>query len=311
MKILIELPSWLGDTVMATPAIENLVSFFKDPEVTLIGSDIAIESIKNHPKVTKTYVLEKNYFDLYKAARSFEEFDVFISFRSSMRSTFIKFFISCKSKYQFNKNIYKSGHQVEKYNDFINSSFKINTIAGKLVLHNESKKKNKKNNKNKLLGINPGASYGSSKRWYPNEFAKVACNLSDRYDIIIFGGANEINIAADIERYLIKKGIKNYKNLANKTSVAELISQINKIDLLITGDSGPMHLSAALNIPTISIFGPTNHHETSQWMNKKNIVVKKNLDCQPCMKRTCHLKHHNCMKLIEASDVLEAVNRLN
>ena len=83
------------------------------------------------------------------------------------------------------------------------------------------------------------------------------------------------------------------------------------VNLFITGDSGPMHLSAAFKIPTISIFGPTNHHETSQWMNKKNIIVKKNLECQPCMKRTCPLKHHKCMRLIESSEVLEAVNRLN
>ena len=82
-------------------------------------------------------------------------------------------------------------------------------------------------------------------------------------------------------------------------------------DLLITGDSGPMHIAAAFNVPTISIFGPTKNDETSQWMNEKNIIVKKNLDCQPCMKRTCPLKHHNCMKLIEATEVLEAVNRIN
>ena len=89
------------------------------------------------------------------------------------------------------------------------------------------------------------------------------------------------------------------------------MSQILALDLFITGDSGPMHLSGAYNIPTVSIFGPTNHHETSQWMNNKSIIVKKNLECQPCMKRTCPLKHHNCMKLIESSEVLEAVNRLN
>jgi heptosyltransferase-2 len=65
-----------------------------------------------------------------------------------------------------------------------------------------------------------------------------------------------------------------------------------------------MHLAAAFQIPTVAIFGPTNDKETSQWMNEKSIIVKKNLECQPCMKRTCPLKHHNCMKLIKASDVL-------
>ena len=305
MKILIELPTWLGDSVMVTPAIENLVNFHNDSEITLIGSAIAISVLKNHPKITKTYILKKNYFTLYKTTKCFEEFDVFFSFRGSLRSKFIKFLISSKSKYQFDKKIYNEGHQVEKYNNFINDSLQIKTIAGKLILHNENQSKDKKN---KLLGINPGASYGSAKRWYPKYFADVAADLSSQYDIIIFGGLGETNIAKDIEKYLIEKGINNYQNLAAKTSIKELISKIASIDLFITGDSGPMHLAAAFQVPTVAIFGPTNYKETSQWMNEKSLIVKKNLECQPCMMRKCPLKHHNCMKLIKPVDVLDAVN---
>ena len=117
-------------------------------------------------------------------------------------------------------------------------------------------------------------------------------------------------IALDIERQLLEKGVSNYQNLSGKTNIEELISQIASLDLIITGDSGPMHLAAAYQIPTVSIFGPTNDIETSQWTNKKNIIVKKNLDCQPCMKRTCPLKHHNCMVLIQPSEVLIAVKSL-
>ena len=308
MKILIELPTWLGDTVMATPAIENLVNYFNDSKITLIGSVIAIEALKNHPKVNKTYVLDKNYINLYKTIKSFDEFDVFFSFRSSFRSKFMKFFISSKRKYQFDKNKFIKGHQVEKYNDFINNVINITSIPGELILHSQKKTKD---SKNKLLGINPGASYGSAKRWYPKEFADVAGDLSSHYDIVIFGGSNEKDIALDIEKYLIEKGVTNYQNLSAKTSITELISQIANLDLFITGDSGPMHLAAAYQIPTVAIFGPTNDKETSQWMNEKNVIVKKNLECQPCMKRACPLKHHKCMKLIEASDVLGAVKKFN
>ena len=308
MKILIELPTWLGDTVMTTPAIENLSNFFNDSEITLIGSFVAIEALKNHPKVNKTYALEKNYFNLYSTIRSFGEFDIFFSFRSSFRSKFMKFFISSKRKYQFDKNKYIKGHQVEKYNNFINIVMNINSIPGELILHSQKKTKD---SKNKLLGINPGASYGSAKRWDPKKFADVAIDLSSYYDIVIFGGTGEKEIASDIEKYLIEKGVTNYQNLSDKTSITELISQIENLDLFITGDSGPMHLAAAYKISTVAIFGPSNDKETSQWMNEKSIIVKKNLECQPCMKRACPLKHHKCMKLLEASDVLGAVKRLN
>jgi len=308
MRIFIELPTWLGDTVMVTPAIENLANYFNDSEITLIGSVAAIEILKNHPKVTKTYVLEKNYFNLYNTIKSFGEFDVFFSFRSSFRSKFMKFFISSKRKYQFDKNKFINTHQVEKYNNFVNDSLNINTFASKLILHTEKKNKD---GKNKLLGINPGASYGSAKRWYPKEFADVASDLSSQYDIIIFGGPGEKDIANDIEKYLIEKGVDNYQNLAAKTTIKELITQISYLDLFITSDSGPMHLAAAFQVPTVAIFGPTKDNETSQWMNEKSIIVKKNLECQPCMKRTCPLKHHNCMKQVKASDILVAVKTFN
>lgn len=306
MKVLIELPTWLGDCVMATPAIENIVNFDNDVQITFISSFVAIEAMKNHPKVVKTVVLDKKYRVLYKTARNLGEFDYFFSFRSSLRTKFLKFLISAKNKYQFDKNKYQQRHQVEKYNDFINDSLDINFPPGKLLLSTISSQSSTQ----KTVGVNPGASYGSAKRWYPEEFAKVASELSDRYDIVIFGGPGEVDIALDIEKSLLEKGVKNYQNLAGKTTIPELINHISSLDLFITGDSGPMHVAAAFEVPTVAVFGPTKDNETSQWMNEKSLIVKKNLDCQPCMKRTCPLGHHDCMNLIKAVDVLDSVKSL-
>jgi len=303
VKILIEIPTWLGDCVMATPAIENIVNFDNDVQITFIGSFVAVEALKNHPKVFKTVVLDKKYGVLYKTARNLGEFDYFFSFRSSFRTKFLKFLISADNKYQFDKNKYQNCHQVEKYNNFINDSLNINFPAGKLLLSTISPQSSTQ----KTVGINPGASYGSAKRWYPEEFAKVASELSSQYDIMIFGGPGEVDIAMDIEKSLLNKGVKNYQNLAGKTTISELMSRISNLDLFITGDSGPMHVAAAFQVPTVAIFGPTKDDETSQWMNEKSLIVKKNLDCQPCMKRTCPLQHHNCMKLIKVEDVLKAI----
>ena len=309
MKILIELPTWLGDTVMATPAMDNIISHYNKPEITIIGSLVSIEVIKNHPKVVKVEVLKKNYISLYKIAKNLGQFDVYFSFRSSFRSRILKLLISSKDKYQFKRNKYQNCHQVEKYNSFINDCLNTDFKAGKLSINPNLK--SSFTNSAPVIGINPGASYGEAKRWYPEEFAKVAAELSNKYDILIFGGPNEKKIAEDIETLLIEKGVSNYQNIAGKTSISELVSQISSLDLFLTGDSGPMHLAASFQVPTVAIFGPTKDRETSQWMNQKSIIVKKNLDCQPCMKRTCPLKHHNCMKLVKARDVLNAIESLN
>ncbi len=157
------------------------------------------------------------------------------------------------------------------------------------------------------LGINPGATYGSAKRWYPEKFAEVARALSDQYEIVLFGGPNEVEMANDIESRL--KGI-NITNLAGKTSVQELCAMIGGLDLFITNDSGPMHVAAAYQVPTVAIFGPTRHLETSQWRNEKSVIVRHDMECAPCMKRECPLGHHECMKSITADEVIEAVKKL-
>jgi heptosyltransferase II len=315
MKILIEVPSWLGDAVMITPAIETLLSQFDKPEITLVGSFGSVELLKNHPKVIRVTFLKKNFFSLFKTAINLGNFDVYFSFRTSLRAKFFKSLISSNIKYQFVNDKNQNIHQVKKYNDFINESLSINTSPGKLIIHRDNNIKKEVlglyRRQDLTLGINPGASYGSAKRWYPNEFAEVAAKLSKKYNIIIFGGYAEQDIAKDIENLLVKKNILNYQNLAGRTSIEELIEHISNLDLFITGDSGPMHIAAALGVPTVSIFGPTKAQETSQWMNKKSLIVKKDLACQPCMNRTCYLKHHNCMKYIKSDEVLSAVNSIN
>jgi len=308
MKILIELPTWLGDCVMATPAIDNIIGIYPDAKITFLGSFVAIEAMKFHPQADKTVVLDRSYLALYKTAKGLGTFDMFFSFRSSNRSKILKFWVSAQQKFQFSKRQYAHGHQVEKYNNFVNDGLKVENQPGMLKLHQPSSQLSKK--PCRILGINPGASYGSAKRWYPEKFAKVAGHLSKHYDVVIFGGPGEVDMASDIEQYLLQDGISNYQNLAGKTQVTELISQISKLDLFITGDSGPMHVAAAFQVPTVAIFGPTKDKETSQWMNANSAIVKMSLECQPCMKRACPLKHHNCMKLIEANDVLDTIKKL-
>ena len=88
MRILVELPTWLGDAVMVTPALENLISFHKDSEVILLGSSTSIEIFKNHPHVSQIRILDKRYLSLFKFARKLGKFDKFFSFRNSIRSFF-------------------------------------------------------------------------------------------------------------------------------------------------------------------------------------------------------------------------------
>lgn len=315
-KILIELPTWMGDCVMSTPAIENIVKLHPNAQITIFGSEVSVEILKNHPNVVTTVVDDSRkakyrFLHIYRKAKNLGSFDLALSFRRTFTSKLFIWFSIAKQKGYYKRYTKKIIHQCIRYNDFVNTVFKSKTNPGKPVVYQRQGAVKKNNKSSKLLGINPGASYGSAKRWYPKRFAQVATNLSNKYDIIIFGGPDEKDIAQDIETFLKKNKVNNYLNLAGKTSISELKDKISNLDLFITGDSGPMHLASAFQIPTVAIFGPTKHNETSQWLNHQSTIVRKNLECQPCMKRSCPLNHHNCMKLITSSNVLDSINQLD
>ncbi len=302
MKILIEPPTWLGDAVMATPAIEALLEAYPKAEVTLVGSLLSTEALKFHPQVVQSEVLDKDWWALRRKAKALEHFDLALSFRSSARSAWFLFFLDAEKKCQFPKS-YSGMHQVEKYHFFLQECEEIGAKEpGSLKLYEEPYAY-----QNPTLGINPGASYGSAKRWYPDSFAEVAIALSGKYDIVIFGGPGEEEIARDIENSIRKAGIENVENLAGKTTIPELISRIAGLSWLVTNDSGPMHVAAAYQIPTVALFGPTKYKETSQWQNPQGHLLRKEMDCAPCMKRSCPLKHHDCMKLIKADEVIKVI----
>lgn len=310
-KIFIEIPSWLGDAIMATPAIQNIIKTYPDAKITLLGSFVSTQAFENYPNIEKVMVDNtkkdgNRYKNLISLAKSIGKVDLAISFRRSFSSKFMMFFVKAKNKFNYKRLTKKEIHLAIRYNDFVNKVLKLNNEVGDLKLYFEPFKFDKP-----TFGINPGATYGSAKRWYPQEFAKLAITLSSKYDIVIFGGPSEIDIAKDIEDELIKNGVLNYQNLAGKTSIKELIEKIAGLNLFVTNDSGPMHVAAAYKVKTVSIFGPTKFTETNQWKNDKNgLIVTKKLDCAPCMKRECPLKHHNCMKNITASDVMSAISKL-
>ena len=312
MKILIETPSWLGDSVMLTPTLQNLKIIFPNSTLILVGSKVGIEILKDFGD--EYFILErKNRFsNLRKLVKEIGKIDISISFRTSFFSGLLQFLSKAEirvarssvanSFFLTNKiSVSQNSHQVEKYLEILNFQNSDEVQKFDLKLNFKPKKFAKP-----TLGINAGATYGNAKRWYPEKFAEVINNLSYKFEIILFGGKNEVEINSDIEKMCQTKVL----NLAGKTSIQDLAENIGGLSLFITNDSGPMHIAGAYKIPTIAIFGSTNHTETDQWKNPNQIIVRKNITCSPCMKRECPLKHHECMKNIEVSDILEAISNL-
>lgn len=304
MKIFIELPTWLGDSVMSSAAITNLALNYPEAKITFFGKASSCELFSTMPNCeliitdnSKNSKLRLAW--LFYLAKSLPSFDIALSFRSHFASKFLLFLLNAKQKaiFKYKKN---STHQVEKYLNFLNSSFNLKALNSTLKLHFLPYSYPRP-----TLGLNPGASYGWAKRWRPEYFAQVASKLSLSYDIVIFGGKGEEEICEKISNILTSQNIA-HKNLCAKTSIKELCEHIAGLSLFITNDSGPMHIAAAFEIKTFAIFGPTNFTETSPY-SKNAKILHLNLACQPCMRRSCPLKTHECMEKLSPQMLLAEI----
>ena len=150
-----------------------------------------------------------------------------------------------------------------------------------------------------IVGVNPGASFGSAKRWSKERYAGLLDQLAyeQETDIVIFGSAAEVDIAKAIATGMRHPPVI----LSGKTTLSDLIALISCCDLFITNDSGPMHLAAALQIPMLAIFGPTDEIATGP-MSVKAVVIKKKVECSPCLLRECPIDHR-CMAGISVEEV--------
>ena len=154
-----------------------------------------------------------------------------------------------------------------------------------------------------LVGFNPGAAYGPAKCWPVERFVSLGKTLVERSKdchILVFGTNKEASVAEDICGPLGERGC----NLAGRTSLAEAMGLISRLDLLVTNDSGLMHIGAALGIPLVAIFGSTNPVTTGPW-SVNSIIVRHELPCSPCLKRSCPTDFR-CLLGIEVEEILQA-----
>jgi heptosyltransferase-2 len=155
-----------------------------------------------------------------------------------------------------------------------------------------------------LAGLCPGAEYGPAKRW--TGFGSAAKQLSERQGLhwLIFGTANEKPLSAEI----MKRLEASATDLTGRTSLLELAEQLRRCSLLLTNDTGTMHLAAFLGVPTVAIFGSTEPQLTGP-MGDGHVVLRHHVECSPCFLRECPLDFR-CMKAVTVEEALAAVERV-
>jgi lipopolysaccharide heptosyltransferase II len=156
------------------------------------------------------------------------------------------------------------------------------------------------------VGFTPGASFGSAKRWVPERYSAVGDLLARHQGarVAILGAAAERALAGAVAAGMRAPA----RNLCGQTTTAEMAGVLANLSLLVTGDSGPMHVAASLGVPVVAVFGPTDWRETAP-RGDRHRVVREPVYCSPCKLRECPIDHR-CMTRIPADRVLEEARAL-
>jgi heptosyltransferase-2 len=153
-----------------------------------------------------------------------------------------------------------------------------------------------------VIGVSPGAAYGSAKRWLPERFAEAANRVAAELgaSVAVFGSKDERELCAAVAASIAPPT----HNFAGETALAEFIDLAAACRLYLTNDSGAMHIASALGVPTVAVFGATDEHATGP-TGPLARVVREPVECSPCLKRECPIDHR-CMTRVDAATVARA-----
>lgn len=159
------------------------------------------------------------------------------------------------------------------------------------------------------LGLNPGAEYGPAKRWPKEQFAAVARAVAawPAWGVVLFGGTGDVALASEIESAIRLPGVE-VRNLAGRTSLRELLAALALCQVVVTNDTGPMHLAAAVGAPVIALFGSTSPELTGPGLpgDPRHRVVRMKVPCAPCFRRVCPIDFR-CLNRLGAEAVIPLI----
>ncbi|MEA3144924.1 MAG: heptosyltransferase, partial [Verrucomicrobiota bacterium] len=310
-RILVRSSNWLGDAVMSAPAIQRLKRGRPDLRLTVLTRSKLADFWRLVPEVDELITIDPGD-SVFRTARKIRgRFEVAILFPNSVRSALEIWLAGIPRRVGYarpwrnfflNQFIpepsfpaplrHQSGHYL-RIMDRIGAN--LDEALPDLDL---------RTGEPGLVGLCPGAEYGPAKRW--TEFSLVAEQLSQRYGLhwLIFGTANEKRFAADI----VERLKTNATDLSGRTSLLELATQLRRCQLLLTNDTGTMHLASSLGVPTVAIFGSTEPQLTGP-TGEGHVVIRHHVECSPCFLRECPLDFR-CMRAVTVAEVVSAVERV-
>ncbi len=324
-KILCIKPRGIGDIVLSTIILENLVAYFTEAKIDYLTEGFAKSAVENNPLVNKVLTMGKTEFPLKVAWRiRKEKYDLVIDLWSNPRSAQITFLSGVKYRagfaYRGRKYAYnilatseRGAHHSAEHNLELLKPLKVPILTKKVYyfvseLDNEFALSFIMNNfekDEKIVGIIPAGGW-ASKRCDAIKWVEICESIKEKYNakiLVLWGPGDEADAT------FIKEKLKENAVLAPDTPLTKMAALIKHCDLILANDSGPMHISAALGKPTLGIFGPTNPEAHGPYSPHSDYVIKDDLFCIICNKLECPF-NHECMLQLPVEKVMEKVEKI-
>jgi heptosyltransferase II len=338
-KILIRGTNWVGDAVMSVPAMKEIRRIFPDAHISLLVRPWVCDVYGAVEFVDE--ILEYDKQGIHRGLSGFRrliaelknrQFDLAILLQNAFEAAFIAWCARIPRRIGYacdGRSILLTDacpidpmvsrmHQVYYYLDILSllglplqdrreNTEHIPSIAigvrdtdrqaAKEILRAKGIEEG-----NIIVGINPGAFYGEAKRWFADRYAETADVLAGRHGarIVLFGSPTDRAVVEQVAARMKHPAVI----LAGQTTLGQLMGLLKECSLLITNDSGPMHLAAALDVPQLALFGSTSEIATGP-LNRQAVVIKHQVDCNPCFLRKCPTDFR-CMKGISVQEAAEA-----
>ncbi|MDP9291648.1 MAG: lipopolysaccharide heptosyltransferase II [Verrucomicrobiota bacterium] len=315
-SIVVRSSNWLGDAVMTAPAVAAIKQGRPDARVTILAPAKLADFWKIAPGVDDVIAIEPNEGAIAASRKLAGKFQAAVLFPNSIRVALEVFLarvprrVGYEGKWRaalLNQIVPEKLHRGPP----IHQSQRYLAIARSIgaVIDAEPGLDSLERSSPSLLariGICPGAEYGPAKRWPAERFAATAAEISAAKgcEWMIFGTESDRPLGVEIERALSGP----CTNLIGRTSLAELIVQLQKCDLLLTNDTGTMHLAAFLGVSTLAIFGSTEPALTAP-IGPRVQVIRHHVECSPCFLRKCPIDFR-CMKEVMPNEVAAAALHL-
>jgi heptosyltransferase II len=340
MKIVIRSTNWIGDAVMTIPAMRELRRLFPAAEIFLHTRSWALGIFQDADFIDRfiTFEPEKSSLsNIRKQARIWrrEDFDLAVLLTNSFQTALLAKLGGAKKSFGYKnegraflltnpvkKPVWKNErHEVFYYLDLIaeiekeyfgtqtvgrrEPQFELEVSAERRARARSILAENGVDPARKTFAFGVGSTNSLAKRWPAENFARLNDLLQNEFDanIILIGSPDELDVSEEVFAGASSKPVI----LNGRTTLDEAVAVLAEVDLLVSNDMGPAHISAAVGTKTLTIFGPTNPLTTKPW--NAEIIRREDVECAPCMLRECPIDHR-CLRWITAEDVAERVKSL-